>query len=89
MDPLKHRCLLFKNKTVIGPCTTEDLKILFLPRQAGVFQCVLSVASWPFSSDANTIAQAEALAARVILNAVAENPELEVRTFGCAYVFKR
>ncbi|XP_066480532.1 centrosomal protein of 192 kDa [Tiliqua scincoides] len=80
MDSLKHRCLLFKNKTVIGPCATEDLKILFLPCQAGVFQCVLSVASWPFSSDADTIVQAEALATRVILNAVAENPELEVES---------
>lgn len=81
MDPVKHRCLLFKNKTIIGPCTTEELKILFLPCQAGVFQCVLSVASWPFSSDSDTIVQAEALASRVILNAVAENPELKVKTF--------
>ncbi|XP_054841844.1 centrosomal protein of 192 kDa [Eublepharis macularius] len=80
MEPLKHGCLLFKNKTIIGPCTTEEIKILFLPCQAGVFQCVLSVASWPFSADAETIVQAEALAARVILNAVAENPELEVET---------
>nr|XP_056710919.1 centrosomal protein of 192 kDa [Euleptes europaea] len=78
MEPLKHGCLLFKNKTIIGPCTTEEIKILFLPCQAGVFQCVLSVASWPFSADAETIVQAEALAARVILNAVAETPELEV-----------
>ncbi|XP_048364489.1 centrosomal protein of 192 kDa [Sphaerodactylus townsendi] len=78
MEPLKHGCLLFKNKTIIGPCTTEDIKMLFLPCQEGVFQCVLSVASWPFSADAETIVQAEALAARVILNAVAETPELEV-----------
>ncbi|XP_077208935.1 centrosomal protein of 192 kDa isoform X2 [Paroedura picta] len=78
MESLKHGCLLFKNKTIIGPCTTEDLKILFLPCQPGVFQCVLSIASWPLSADAETIVQAEALAARVILNAVAENPDLEV-----------
>ncbi|XP_072854876.2 centrosomal protein of 192 kDa isoform X1 [Pogona vitticeps] len=78
VEPQKHRCLLFKNKTVIGPCTTEELKMLFLPCQAGVFQCVLSVASWPFSADADTIVQAEALAARVIVNAVAENPDIEV-----------
>ncbi|XP_015276423.1 PREDICTED: centrosomal protein of 192 kDa-like [Gekko japonicus] len=78
MEPLKHGCLLFKNKTIIGPCTTEEIKILFLPCQAGVFQCVLSIASWPLSADAETIVQAEALAARVILNAVAENPDLEV-----------
>ncbi|KAJ7338662.1 hypothetical protein JRQ81_012564 [Phrynocephalus forsythii] len=78
MEPQKHRCLLFKNKAVIGPCATEELKMLFLPCQAGVFQCVLSVASWPFSADADTIVQAEALAARVIVNAVAENPDIEV-----------
>ncbi|KAL8182343.1 UNVERIFIED_CONTAM: hypothetical protein K2H54_053539, partial [Gekko kuhli] len=78
MEPLKHGCLLFKNKTIIGPCTSEEIKILFLPCQAGVFQCVLSIASWPLSADAETIVQAEALAARVILNAVAESPDLEV-----------
>ncbi|XP_061450712.1 centrosomal protein of 192 kDa [Rhineura floridana] len=78
MEPLKHRCLLFKNKAVIGPCTTEELKMLFLPCQAGVFQCVLNIASWPFSADADTIVQAQALAARVIVNAVAENPDIEV-----------
>ncbi|KAH0617835.1 hypothetical protein JD844_016465 [Phrynosoma platyrhinos] len=78
MEPQKHKCLLFKNKTVIGPCTTEELKMLFLPCQAGVFQCVLSVASWPFSADADTIVQAEALSTRVIVNAVAENPDIEV-----------
>ncbi|XP_053252565.1 centrosomal protein of 192 kDa isoform X1 [Podarcis raffonei] len=78
MDPLKHRCFLFKNKTVIGPRTTEDLKMLFLPCQAGVFQCVLSIASWPFTADADTIVQSQALAARVIVNAVAEIPDIEV-----------
>ncbi|XP_042318653.1 centrosomal protein of 192 kDa isoform X2 [Sceloporus undulatus] len=78
VEPQKHKCLLFKNKTVIGPCTTEELKMLFLPCQAGVFQCVLSVASWPFSADANTVVQAEALSTRVIVNAVAENPDIEV-----------
>lgn len=78
MEPLRHGCLLFKNKTIIGPCTAEEIKILFLPCQAGVYQCVLSIASWPLSADADTIVQAEALAARVILNAVAENPDLEV-----------
>uniref|UniRef100_A0A8D2LUA2 Centrosomal protein 192 n=1 Tax=Varanus komodoensis TaxID=61221 RepID=A0A8D2LUA2_VARKO len=78
MDISKHRCLLFKNKTVIGPCATEELKILFLPCQAGVFQCILSVAAWPFSADADAIIQAEALASRVIVNAVAENPDIEV-----------
>ncbi|XP_062987365.1 centrosomal protein of 192 kDa [Elgaria multicarinata webbii] len=80
MEIPKHRCLLFKNKTVIGPCTTEELKMLFLPCQAGVFQCVLSVASWPVAADADTVVQAEALAARVNVNAVAENPNIEVES---------
>lgn len=79
MESLKPGCLLFKNKAVIGPCSTEELTILFLPCHAGVFQCVLSVASWPFSADADVLLQAEALAARVILNAVAENPDVEVQ----------
>ncbi|XP_007434722.1 centrosomal protein of 192 kDa [Python bivittatus] len=78
VEPLKHRCLLFKSKTIIGPCTTEELKMLFLPCQAGVFQCVLNIASWPLSADPDVVVQAEALAARVIVNAVAENPDIEV-----------
>ncbi|XP_026555218.1 centrosomal protein of 192 kDa isoform X2 [Pseudonaja textilis] len=78
MDPLKPRCLLFKSKTVIGPCATEELKMLFLPSQAGVFQCVLNIASWPFSADPDLIIQAEALGSRVVVNAVAENPDIEV-----------
>ncbi|XP_070603580.1 centrosomal protein of 192 kDa isoform X2 [Erythrolamprus reginae] len=78
VDPLKHRCLLFKSKTVIGPCATEELKMLFLPCQAGVFQCVLNIASWPFSADPDIIVQAEALGSRVVVNAVAENPDIEV-----------
>lgn len=79
MDPLKHRCLLFKSKTVIGPCATEELKMLFLPCQAGVFQCVLNIASWPFSADPDIIVQAEALGSRVVVNAIAENPDIEVK----------
>ncbi|XP_032038549.1 centrosomal protein of 192 kDa isoform X1 [Aythya fuligula] len=80
MDPAKYQCLVFKNKAIIGPHSTDDLKILFLPCHAGIFQCILSVSSWPVSADAETIVQAEALASRVVLTAVAENPHLEVET---------
>ncbi|XP_009947338.1 PREDICTED: centrosomal protein of 192 kDa-like, partial [Leptosomus discolor] len=41
---------------------------------------ILNVSSWPVSADAETIVQAEALASRVVLTAVAENPDLEVET---------
>ncbi|XP_043364079.1 centrosomal protein of 192 kDa isoform X9 [Dermochelys coriacea] len=78
MDPLKYQCLVFKNKTIIGPHSTEELKILFLPCHPGIFQCVLSISSWPVSADTETIVQAEALATRVVLTAVAENPNLEI-----------
>ncbi|CAM4508869.1 unnamed protein product [Caretta caretta] len=80
MDPLKYQCLVFKNKTIIGPHSTEELKILFLPCHPGIFQCVLSISSWPVSADTETIVQAEALATRVVLTAVAENPNLKVET---------
>uniref|UniRef100_A0A452I308 Uncharacterized protein n=1 Tax=Gopherus agassizii TaxID=38772 RepID=A0A452I308_9SAUR len=80
MDPLKCQCLVFKNKTIIGPHSSEELKILFLPCHPGIFQCVFSISSWPVSADAETIVQAEALATRVVLTAVAENPNLEVET---------
>nr|XP_032647898.1 centrosomal protein of 192 kDa-like isoform X1 [Chelonoidis abingdonii] len=80
MDPLKCQCLVFKNKTIIGPHSTEELKILFLPCHPGIFQCIFSISSWPVSADAETIVQAEALATKVVLTAVAENPNLEVET---------
>ncbi|XP_072462705.1 centrosomal protein of 192 kDa [Notamacropus eugenii] len=71
-------CLVFKNKTVIGPHTTEEIKVLFMPAHPGIFRCVLRVSSWPVSSDLDAIAQAEALANRIVLTAVAENPVVEV-----------
>ncbi|KAM6445412.1 centrosomal protein of 192 kDa [Rhynochetos jubatus] len=80
MDPVKYQCLVFKNKTIVGAYSTNDLKILFLPCHSGIFQCILNVSSWPVSADAETIVQAEALASRVVLTAVAENPVLEVET---------
>ncbi|XP_064363242.1 centrosomal protein of 192 kDa isoform X2 [Dromaius novaehollandiae] len=78
MDPVKYQCLVFKNKTIVGPHCNDDLKILFLPCHSGIFQCILSISSWPVSADAETIVQAEALASRVVLTAVAENPNIEV-----------
>ncbi|XP_062915764.1 centrosomal protein of 192 kDa isoform X4 [Mobula hypostoma] len=78
MDAFAHQCWIFKNKTIIGPHVTEDLKLMFLPRQAGVFQCVLSISSYPVSADAHTVARAEALAVRVVVTAVAENPLVEI-----------
>lgn len=80
MDPMKYQCLVFKNKTIVGSYSTNDLKILFLPSHAGIFQCILNVSSWPVAADAETIVQSEALASRVVLTAVAENPNLEVET---------
>ncbi|XP_064006338.1 centrosomal protein of 192 kDa isoform X2 [Pogoniulus pusillus] len=80
MDPEKYQCLVFKNKAIVGPYSTHDVKILFLPCHPGIFQCILNVSSWPVSADAKTIIQAEALASRVVLTAVAETPDLEVET---------
>ncbi|OXB76516.1 UNVERIFIED_CONTAM: hypothetical protein H355_004885 [Colinus virginianus] len=80
VDPAKYQCLVFKNKAIVGPHSTEDLKILFLPCHSGIFQCILSVSSWPVCAEAETVVQAEALASRVVLTAVAENPNLEVET---------
>ncbi|OXB66757.1 hypothetical protein ASZ78_003002 [Callipepla squamata] len=80
VDLAKYQCLVFKNKAIVGPHSTEDLKILFLPCHSGIFQCILSVSSWPVCAEAETVVQAEALASRVVLTAVAENPNLEVET---------
>ncbi|XP_066546802.1 centrosomal protein of 192 kDa isoform X2 [Amia ocellicauda] len=78
VESLPYQWLIVKNKTIIGPKTTEEQKVLFIPLQAGVYQCVLSVSSWPVSSQTETVAQAEAFAQKVVLMAMAANPSLEV-----------
>ncbi|XP_057644455.1 centrosomal protein of 192 kDa isoform X1 [Chionomys nivalis] len=80
VDLSTQTCLVFKNKVVIRPHATEEIKILFIPTNSGIFRCTFSVASWPFSADADTIVQAEALGSRVTLTAVAETPVIEVET---------
>ncbi|XP_075386005.1 centrosomal protein of 192 kDa isoform X3 [Tenrec ecaudatus] len=80
VDLSTYPCLVFKNKVIIRPHTTEEIKVLFTPSNPGIFRCVFSVASWPFLADAETIIQAEALAHRVILTALAEIPVIEVET---------
>ncbi|XP_036983202.2 centrosomal protein of 192 kDa isoform X2 [Artibeus jamaicensis] len=80
VDLLAYPCLVFKNKVIIRPHATEEIKVLFIPSDPGIFRCIFSVASWPFTVDAETAVQAEALASRVILTAIAETPVIEVET---------
>lgn len=80
VDLSTQTCLVFKNKVVIRPHATEEIKILFIPTNSGIFRCTFSVASWSFSADADTVAQAEALGSRVTLTAIAETPVIEVET---------
>nr|XP_055095325.1 centrosomal protein of 192 kDa isoform X9 [Symphalangus syndactylus] len=80
VDLSTYRCLVFKNKAIIRPHATEEIKVLFIPSSPGVFRCTFSVASWPCSTDAETIVQAEALASTVTLTAIAESPVIEVET---------
>ncbi|KAM5222019.1 centrosomal protein of 192 kDa [Ctenodactylus gundi] len=82
VDLSTYPCLVFKNKVIIRPHATEEIKVLFIPSSPGIFRCIFSVASWPFSADAETVVQAEALASRVVLTAVAESPMIEVETEG-------
>ncbi|MEQ2164834.1 hypothetical protein GOODEAATRI_010787 [Goodea atripinnis] len=78
VDSLPYQWLIVKNKTIIGPKSTEEQKVLFVPPQPGVYQCVLSVCSWPASAETELAARAGIFAKRVVLIAVAENPALEV-----------
>ncbi|XP_048219052.1 centrosomal protein of 192 kDa isoform X2 [Perognathus longimembris pacificus] len=80
VDLSTYPCLVFKNKVIIRPHATEDIKILFIPSNPGIFRCIFSVTSWPFSADTETIVQAESLGSRVILTAIAEAPAIEVET---------
>nr|XP_020494183.1 centrosomal protein of 192 kDa [Labrus bergylta] len=78
VDNLPYQWLIIKNKTIIGPKSTEEQKVLFIPPHAGVYQCVLSVCSWPASAETEVAARANIFAKRVVLVAIAENPALEV-----------
>ncbi|XP_063779487.1 centrosomal protein of 192 kDa isoform X2 [Pseudophryne corroboree] len=78
IDTGADQCLVFKNKTIIGPRASEDIKILLLPQRPGLFQCVLSVSSWPVSADTETIVRAETMASKVLLTAVSEYPVIEM-----------
>lgn len=71
---------MVKSKTIIAPKTTEEQKVLFIPPRAGVYQCVLSVCSWPASAEAEVAARASIFAKKVALVGIAENPAVEVRT---------
>ncbi|KAM8869260.1 centrosomal protein of 192 kDa isoform 2-T6 [Spinachia spinachia] len=82
VDSLPYQWLIVKNKTIIAPKSTEEQKVLFIPPQAGVYQCVFSVCSWPASAETEVAARANIFAKRVVLFAKAENPALEVES-GC------
>lgn len=79
MESLPFQWLIVKNKTIIGPKCTEEQKVLFIAPRAGLYQCTLSVSSWPASAESETVAHAEVFAKKVVLIAVAENPVIEVR----------
>lgn len=78
VDLSTYPCLVFKNKVIVRPHAAEEVTVLFIPLDPGIFQCVFRVASWPFSADTETVVQAEALASRVVLTAIAESPVIEV-----------
>ncbi|CAL8286898.1 unnamed protein product [Merluccius merluccius] len=78
VDSLPYQWLLVKNKTIMGPKSTEEQKVLLVPPRAGVYQSVLSVSSWPASAELDTAARPDVFAKRVVLVAVAENPALEI-----------
>ncbi|KAL6108707.1 cep192 [Pungitius sinensis] len=80
VDSLPYQWLIVKNKTIIAPKSTEEQKVLFIPPQAGVYQCVFSVCSWPASAETEVAARANIFAKRVVLFAIAENPALEVES---------
>ncbi|XP_072572907.1 centrosomal protein of 192 kDa isoform X1 [Paramormyrops kingsleyae] len=78
VDVLPIQWLIVKSKTIIGPKSTEEQKVLFIPPQAGVYKCVISVSSWPASAAVAAGTRVEVFARRVVLVAVAENPSIEV-----------
>ncbi|CAN9514042.1 unnamed protein product [Ophioblennius macclurei] len=78
VDSMHYQWLMVKNKTIIGPRSTEEQKVLLVPPHAGAYRCVLSVSSWPASAEPEMAARASIFAKRVVLVAIAENPAVEV-----------
>ncbi|KAM8847082.1 centrosomal protein of 192 kDa isoform 1-T1 [Synchiropus picturatus] len=78
VESFPYQWLIVKNRTIIGPKSTEEQKVLFIPPQPGVYHCVLSVCSWPASAETELAARAKIFARRVVLIAIAENPSLDV-----------
>ncbi|XP_077063730.1 centrosomal protein of 192 kDa [Siphateles boraxobius] len=78
VESLPFQWLIVKNKTIIGPKCTEEQKVLFIAPRAGLYQCTLSVSSWPASAEMEMVAHAEVFAKKVVMIAVAENPSIEV-----------
>ncbi|KAJ8291078.1 hypothetical protein GJAV_G00021130 [Gymnothorax javanicus] len=78
VDTLPYQWLMVKNKTIIGPKSTEEQKVLLVPPRAGVYQCTLSVSSWPTATESEAASHAHVFAKRVVLVAIAENPSVEV-----------
>ncbi|XP_067305284.1 centrosomal protein of 192 kDa isoform X2 [Pseudorasbora parva] len=85
VESLPFQWLIIKNKTIIGPKCTEEQKVLFIAPRAGLYQCTLSVSSWPASAETEAAAHAEVFAKKVVLIAVAENPliQVDVGKTGC------
>ncbi|KAG7223524.1 hypothetical protein INR49_015464 [Caranx melampygus] len=86
VDSLPYQWLIVKNKTIIGPKSTEEQKVLFIPPRPGVYQCILTVFSWPASAETEVAARANIFAKRVVLVAIAENPALEVEASKSGYL---
>ncbi|XP_056098756.1 centrosomal protein of 192 kDa [Rhinichthys klamathensis goyatoka] len=78
VESLPFQWLIVKNKTIIGPNCTEEQKVLFIAPRAGLYQCTLSVSSWPASAEMEMVAHAEVFGKKVVMIAVAENPSIEV-----------
>ncbi|XP_077577077.1 centrosomal protein of 192 kDa [Stigmatopora nigra] len=78
VDSLPYQWLIIKNKTIIGPKSTEEQKVLFIPPKAGVYHCSLSVCSWPASANSELVNRSGIFARRVVLVAIAESPSVEV-----------
>lgn len=87
MDSLPYQWLIVKNKTIIGPKTTEEQKVLFIPPKAGVYQCILTVCSWPAFAETEVAVRANIFPKRVVLVGMAENPALDVSTFSLNITF--
>ena len=70
---------IVKPRTIVSPHTTDKMKILFAPHQPGVYSAQVQVGASPVVADSEARVIQHMVPQMVVLTALAERPNVEVR----------